>query len=107
MSARTISCAEFDQLLPQHSALESLLVDEVAWFANRSGNLLGVIARGEGASGWNYVVLKRDKNADYGVRKVMGDFFNLRAARVDLLLQMAEIQKSGRAESLAPRGGCR
>ena len=69
------------------------MVEQVEWFSNKSGHLLGAIAKGEGYSDWNYVILKRDQRGDFHVRKVMGDFFSPRAARVDLLLSMAGIEK--------------
>ena len=107
MSIKTIPRSEFDQLLPHCPALENMLVEPVEWFSNKSGNLLCTIAKGEGVAGWNYVILKRDKKGDLRVRKVMNNFFNLSAARVDLFLSMAEIEKvdcinRGRADSWLP-----
>jgi hypothetical protein len=91
MIIKTISRSEFGRLLPHHPALESLMVEQVEWFSNKSGNLLGVIAKGEGVAGWNYAILKRDGKNDFHVRKVMNNFFNLNAARVDLFLSMTAI----------------
>jgi hypothetical protein len=91
MSIKTIPRSEFDRLLAHDPALKNLMVEQVEWFSNRSGNLLGAIAEGGCVSGWNYVILKRDKKGDFHTRKVMSNFFNLKAARVDLLLSMAEI----------------
>ncbi len=91
-----ISRSAVDALLPHHSALEALVPEEVEWFANRRANVLGLIARETGTAGWNYVILKRDRNGKFRVRQVMGNFFSLRAARVDLLLAMAELGKAER-----------
>ena len=93
MSISAISRSEFDRLLPQNSEVEHLMVERVEWFSNRLGNLLGTIARGESVAGWNNVILKRDKKGHPHVRKVMSNFFSSKAARVDLLLSMAEIEK--------------
>jgi len=93
MRIKTIPRSEFDRLLPQNPALENLMVVEVEWFSNRSGNMLGTIAKGESVAGWNYAILKRDKNGDSHVRKVMNNFFSLKAARVDLLFSMTGIEK--------------
>jgi len=93
MSIKTVSHSEFDRLLPDNLALENLMVEQVEWFSNRSGNLLGAIAEGKNVTGWNYAILKQDKKGDFHVRKVMNDFFNLKAARVDLLLSMAGLEK--------------
>src|SRR5664279_1156987 len=93
MNVKTIPRSEFDRLLPYHPALEYLMVEQVEWFSNRSGNLLGAIAEGKSMVGWNYAILKRDRKGDFHVRKVMNNFFNSNAARVDLLLSMAGIEK--------------
>ena len=107
MSIKTIPRSEFDQSLPLFPALEALMVEQVEWFSNRSGNLLCAIAKGEGVAGWNYVILKRDKKGDLHLRKVMNNFFSLSAARVDLFLSMAGIEKTdsanrGRVNSWLP-----
>ena len=91
MTIRTISRFEFEQLLAHHPALESLMVQQVEWFSSKSGNLLGVIAKDEGVAGWNYAIFKRDNKGEFHVQKVMDNFFNLNAARVDLFLSMTEI----------------
>jgi hypothetical protein len=93
MSIKTIPRAEFARLQPLHAALESLMGEQVECFSNRSENLLGFVAKSEGIAGWNYVILKRDKAGEYHARKVMGNFFSLKDARVDLLLLIAGIEK--------------
>jgi len=67
------------------------MVEQVEWFSNRSGKLLGTIAKGGRVAGWNYAILKRGKNGDFYVHKVMNNFFSSTAAKVDLLISMAEI----------------
>jgi hypothetical protein len=100
MGIRTIPHSEFDRLLPHHFTLESLVGEEVEWFSNQSGNMVGTIAKGEGGAGWNYAILKRDTKGDLHVRKVMNNFLSLNAARVDLLLSMAGIEKIHNATQL-------
>jgi hypothetical protein len=91
MNIKTISRSEFDRLLAHNPGLKNLMVEPVEWFSNRSGNLLGSIAEGERVAGCNYAILKRDKNGDFHIRKMMSNCFNLKAARVDLLHSMAGI----------------
>jgi hypothetical protein len=93
MSIKIIPRTEFDRLQPLHAALESLMGEQVEWFSNRSENVLGFVAKSEGVAGWNYAILKRDKEGEFHVRKVMGNLFSLKDARVDLLLLMAGIEK--------------
>jgi len=101
MNIKTIPRSEFDRLRPLRSALESLMGEQVEWFSNRSGNLLGTVAKGEGVAGWNYAILKRDKKGDPHVRKVMSNLFSLDDARVDVLLAMAGIEKADCRQSFA------
>ena len=91
----SIPRSEFDRLLPQHPALESWMGEQLEWFSNRSGNLLGTTARGNGMADWNYAILKRDKKGDSHIHTVVLKVFsNLKAARVDLLLSMAGIESA-------------
>ena len=105
MSIQTIRRSEFDRLLPHNPALESWMVEQVEWFSDRSGNLLGTIAKGKGVAGWNYVILERDKSGDFYVHKVMNNFFSSEAARVDLLLWMAGSEKLARVDLLLLMAG--
>jgi len=91
MIIRTIPRFEFDRLLPQNSIIEHLAVEQVDWFANASGNLLGTIAKGKSVAGWNYMIFKRNKEGDFQIHKVMNSFFSRKAATDDLLISMAEV----------------
>jgi len=91
VNIRTIPHSEFNRLLPHNPAMENLMEEQVEWFSNRSGSLLGAVGKGECLAGWNYVILKRDMKGSFHIRKVMSNLSNLKAARVDLLLSMAEI----------------
>lgn len=95
MNVKTIPRSEFDLLLPCPLVLESLMGEQLEWFSNGSGTMVGAIAKGTGVAGWNYAILKRDKAGGFHIRKVMSNFFNVSAARVDLFLSMAEIGKFG------------
>ena len=90
---KSITCTDFDQLQPLHDVLESLMGEQVEWLSNRSGSLLGIVARGEGVAGWNYAILKRDREGEFHPSRVMGNFFSQKDARVDLLLLMAGIEQ--------------
>jgi hypothetical protein len=91
MIINNISRSEYDRLLAYNPVLKHVMVNQVEWFSNRSGNLLGTVAEGESVAGCNYAILTRDKTRNFHIRKVMSNFFNVKAARIDLLLSMAEI----------------
>jgi hypothetical protein len=100
MTIKTIPRSEFDRLAPYNPAVKGWMVEQVEWFSNGSGSLLGTIAKGKGVTGWNYVVLERDKLGDLYIHKVMNNLFSLEAARVDLLLWMAGSEKIARIDLL-------
>ncbi len=79
------------------------MVEQVAWFSNASGNLLGAIAKGKSEADWNYVVLKHDKAGGFQVHKVMSNFFALKLAKDDLLISMAELA-TGQPDLSIPLG---
>ena len=98
MSIQAIHRSEFKRLLPPSSFLENMMVEQIEWFSDKSGHLLGAIAKGEGVADWNYVILKRASRGEYRIRKVMRNFFGPSAARVDLLLSMARMAKLASAD---------
>jgi len=102
MSIKTIPHSKFDRLLPYNPALENLMVEQVEWFSNSSGSVLGTIASGKSLQGWNYAILKRDKKGDFHVRKMMNNFLNLKAARDNLLFSMIGIEKIDHADRGTP-----
>jgi hypothetical protein len=105
MSIKTIPRSEFARLLPYNPILEDFMVEQVEWFSDRSGNLLGAIAKGKGVAGWNYVILERDKFGDFYVHRMMNNFCGSGAARVDLLLWMAGSEKIARIDLLLSMAG--
>ncbi len=91
MIVKTISRSEFDQLLPHNPLLESLMVDQVEWFANVPGKPARTLAKGKGVSECNYVILKRDQDGHFQVHKVMNNLLDLTTAKNDLLISMTEL----------------
>ena len=49
--------AEFICRLSLHSDLERLIGNEIEWFSNKTGTILGTVAPGDERRGWNYVIL--------------------------------------------------
>ncbi len=104
MSFDSIPREEFDKFLPPHLVLERLMVEQVEWFANPMGNIIGTIA-GKTDKGWNYAVLKGDRRGDFRVCNLGGDSFSLEAARSRFLLDMEAAEKAeGEIARLERRG---
>jgi hypothetical protein len=94
---------EFDKFLPPHLVLERLMVDQVEWFTNKVGNIIGTIA-GKADDGWNYAVLKGDRRGNFRVCNLGGDSFSLEAARSRFLLDMEAAEKTEEAIARLERG---
>lgn len=93
MPVESISREEFDAFLPPHLIMQRLRMEQVEWFTNTVGNIIGTIA-GKEDDGWSYAVLKGDRNGNYRVCTLGGDTFSLRAARARFLLDMEAAEKA-------------
>lgn len=98
MAFETIGREDFDRFLPPQLVLETLRMEQVEWFANPAGNIIGTIA-GKVENGWKYAVLARDRRGDFRVCNLGGDSYNLAAARSRCLIDMRVAEKT--AETLA------
>ena len=93
MSFESIRREEFDRFLPPHLVLERLMAEQVEWFANPLGNIIGTIA-GKMDKGWSYAVLKGDQRGNFRVCNLGGDTYSIEAARSRFLLDMAAAEKA-------------
>ena len=94
MVIKAIGRAEFIYRLSLDSDLEHFIGKEVEWFSNKTGNILGTIALGDGSRGWNYVILKRNQLGKFHACNVVCDFYNHGAARVDFMFAMVRAGQS-------------
>ena len=90
MEVKDIGRAEFVRRLPARSDLERFIGEEIEWFSNQRGNVIGTIARGDKSKGWNYVVLKQTQTSEFHVCNAVCNFYNHEAARVDCMFAMVE-----------------
>ena len=93
MPFENISREQFDAFHPPSLVLNRFTEEQVEWFTNTVGNIIGTIA-GKEDDGWSYAVLKGDRNGNYRVCKLGGDGFSLKAARSRFLLDMEAAEKA-------------
>ena len=93
MPFESISREQFDAFQPPSLILKRLTLEQVEWFANKVGNIIGTIA-GREDDGWTYAVLKGDRNGNYRVCTLGGDTISLKAARSRFLVDMAAAEKA-------------
>jgi len=96
MSFENIRREEFDGFLLPHLVLGRLMVQQVEWFGNKAGNIIGTIA-GTTEDGWSYAVLKGDRKGNFRVCNLGGDSYNLNAARSRFLVDTDATEKTEEA----------
>jgi hypothetical protein len=84
---------EFEKFLPPPLVLNTLTVEQVEWFANQVGNIIGTIA-GKTDKGWSYAVLKGDRRGNFRVCNLGGDSYSFEVARSRFLLDMEAAEKA-------------
>ena len=72
------------------------MAQQVEWFSNKAGNIIGTIA-GTVEGGWSYAVLKGDRKGNFRVCNLGGDSYNLKAARSRFLIDMETTEKTEEA----------
>lgn len=94
VTIKSISRWEFNEFLPKHFFLEIVVGEQVAWWADEAGDIIGTIARGAMEPGWRYSVLERDADGDFRVCTLQSGIKSRLAASVHLLRAMKAAQKS-------------
>lgn len=104
MSFENISKEEFAKFLPPHLVFSRLMLEQVEWFANTAGNIIGTIA-GKVDNGWMYAVLTGDRRGNFRVSNLGGDSYTLNRARSHFLLDMEAAEKTREATTRQERLG--
>jgi hypothetical protein len=91
-----ISKLKFDQLLPLHGLLETLVGKEVEWFADDVSNTIGTIAGAKADKGWNFAILRRDQMGNFRMCNLRRNLYNLHTAAIDFLRSMAATENTSR-----------
>lgn len=99
LSIRNISRWEFEQLLPERSAIEATIGEQVEWWAQKAGRFIGTIAKGIAEPGWRYILLERDEGGRFRICRLRGGIESLQAASHQLVTVM---ETSDSPETLSP-----
>ncbi len=94
MAIRSISRWEFDGLLRWRRILESFTGWHVEWFANDTGNIIGVVYEGRGEADWSHVMLERDDRGTFRVCAQQIGVASLEDAREQLIHIMGTTEQS-------------
>ena len=94
MVISNISKLKFDQLLPMHGLLETVIGKEVEWFADDGSKTIGTIAGAKADRGWNFAILRRDRMGNFRMCNLRRNLYNLHAATIDFLRSMAAAENT-------------
>ena len=94
VAIKSISRWEFNQFLPKHFFVESVLGEQVAWWANETGGIIGAIARKAREPAWSFILLKRGSDGQFRACKLRSGIRNRVVASAQLLHAMEMIQQS-------------
>jgi hypothetical protein len=96
VAIKSISRWEFNWFLPEHSFVESMLGEQVAWWADEGGCIIGTITKNVRKPAWSFIVLKRDTDGQLRACNLRTRIRSRLAASTQLLRLMETIQQSGR-----------
>jgi hypothetical protein len=102
VAIKSISRWEFNQLLPEHIFLESVVGTQVAWWADEDGNIIGATARGATEPCWRYIILERNGVGGFRVCNLQSGIKSRLVASVQLLRAMGATRKR-RQDKLSPK----
>src|SRR4030081_1042203 len=97
MAIRAVSRKEFDRFRPTRIPVPDLTIEEVEWFADDDGIVIGVITRDSSDREWAIAVLGRDTSrGTFRAFDADANFGKLDSARLLLFAKMERALASGR-----------
>jgi hypothetical protein len=102
VAIKSISRWEFNQVLPDHIFLESLVGTPVAWWADEARSIIGATAQGAMEPSWRYIILERNGHEHFRVCNLQSGIKSRLMASMQLLRAMETLRKS-RKDKLASR----
>ena len=102
LAINPISRRQFDAFEPARVAIGSLVWEEIEWFADEAGNVIGVLTYDVKDDDWGYAVLGRDRNGTF--RAIENDVSIERqdVARTRLVAETERVAGTGR--TVFPQG---
>jgi hypothetical protein len=97
MAIRAVSQEEFDRFHPTRIPVADIAIEEVEWFADDDGIVLGVITRISTDRDWSIAVLGRDtRRGSFRAFDADANFGKLDTARMLLFAKMEMALATGR-----------
>jgi hypothetical protein len=87
---------EFDAFKPLRGSLAALVGDEKEWYADRRGNVIGVLILDRIDKDWSYVVLGRDQHGKFRTIDAQVSFETQEDARDRLITELRRTSRTGK-----------
>ena len=102
LAINPISRQQFDAFEPARVPIGGVIWEEIEWFADEAGNVIGVLTHDSKDDDWGYAVLGRDNNGVF--RAIENDVSIERQddARTRLVAEMERVAGTGR--TVFPQG---
>jgi len=88
VAIKQISRGEFSQFIQNTSLIYSLAGHPDEWYADETGNILGILGECRTPPKWFYAVLQRDDTGNFRLIEIKPKLENLDVARTELLRAM-------------------
>jgi hypothetical protein len=102
MPIRAISRGDFEKFKPARHPILSVTIDEVEWFADDDGVVIGVLARDKSDKDWSIAALGRDERGEFRMIDGAVSIANQDDARTELKAKMEKALASG--DKMFPQG---
>lgn len=94
MAIRNISQRKFAQRIPIPLSFETEIGEQVEWWTNEVGTIIGTVAKERTGSGWLCIVLGKDKDGGFRVYTLELGMESQQAASLRLLDAMGVAEKT-------------
>ena len=95
MGIKNISQDEFDSYEPVRATITRFLVEEIGWYVDTHGNIIGAVLRDRTDNDWGYVILGRDEKGNFRCFDLEASIETEDSARKKLTAAMVKIGASG------------
>ncbi|TAK64066.1 MAG: hypothetical protein EPO22_06020 [Dehalococcoidia bacterium] len=91
---RKLTEAEFEAFRPARGPLGELIGEEKEWYADRRGNVIGVLVLDRIDKDWSYVVLGRDARGKFRAIDAQVSFQSPEQARTELVSKLRRLART-------------
>src|SRR5688572_21411739 len=102
MAIRSVTKQEFNKFKPARSPMSLTMIQEVEWFADDAGNVIGVLAQDKFDKDWSVAVLGRDERGSFRFIDGTTCIQNQSDARTELKKRMEKAVTTG--DTVFPQG---